>query len=96
MAFDKKSLIDFQTGWIKWQSVEVILETERILVCKANVENVSKDYPLGIVKVTLRGKESIEEVFKFGLNPLSSENITLRKGLPLTCDKIIDVIVDEE
>lgn len=96
MAVDEKSLMNLQTGWIKWQSVKVILETERLLICEVNVENVSEYCPSGIVKVTLGGKESIEEVFKFELKPLSTENIALRKDLPLACDKIIDVIIDEE
>lgn len=96
MTLDEKSLIDLQTGWIKWHSVGVILKHERLLICKANVENVSQYSPSGIVKVMLGEGECIETTFKFWLKPMSTENITLRKDLPLACDKIIDVIIDEE
>lgn len=96
MTLDEKSLIDLQTGWIKWHSVGVILENEMLLICIANVENVSQHSPSGIVKVTLGERERIETTFKFWLKPSSSETLKLTKHLPVDCNKIIDMIVDEE
>jgi hypothetical protein len=96
MALDEKSEIDLQTGWIKWRTVKVILQTPRLLICEVNVENLSKYTPSGIVKVTLGEKELTKTTFKFWLKPSSIENLRLSKDLSIECTKIVNIIVDEE